>query len=120
MFSPARNSHAKRKLIEFPPEIWLALDLLAKDLGTSVQALADEAFADLLRKHRRPTSLKDGKSTMLPGSSRVNDSGSSTNPLAPTRKLGSSQLSRRNFIVVVGFIRAPWRRRGPAGRNGRR
>jgi len=59
MFSPARNSHAKRKLIEFPPEIWLALDLLAKDLGTSVQALADEAFADLLRKHRRPTSLKE-------------------------------------------------------------
>jgi hypothetical protein len=59
VFSPARSSHAKRKLIEFTPEIWLALDLLAKDLGTSVQALADEAFADLLRKHRRPTSLKE-------------------------------------------------------------
>ena len=59
VFSPARSSHAKRKRIEFTPEIWLALDLLAKDLGTSVQALADEAFADLLRKHRRPTSLKE-------------------------------------------------------------
>jgi hypothetical protein len=59
MFSPARSSHAKRKLIEFAPKIWLALDLLAKDLGTSVQALADEAFTDLLRKHRRPTSLKE-------------------------------------------------------------
>jgi hypothetical protein len=59
MFSPARNSHAKRKLIEFTLEIWLALDLLAKDLGTSVQALADEAFTDLLRKHRRPSSLKE-------------------------------------------------------------
>ncbi|MBK5199242.1 MAG: hypothetical protein JJE37_13345 [Methyloceanibacter sp.] len=39
--------------------MWLALDVLAKDLGTSVQALADEAFIDLLRKHRRPTSLKE-------------------------------------------------------------
>jgi hypothetical protein len=59
MFSPARSSHAKRKLIEFTPEIWLALDVLAKDLRTSVQALADEAFADLLRKHRRPTSFME-------------------------------------------------------------
>jgi hypothetical protein len=59
MSDPARSSYAKRKLIEFTPEIWLALDLLAKDLGTSVQGLADEAFTDLLRKYRRPLSLKE-------------------------------------------------------------
>jgi hypothetical protein len=59
MLPRPHSSYVKRKLIEFTPEIWLALELLAKDLGTSVQALADEAFADLLRKHHRPASLKE-------------------------------------------------------------
>ena len=49
----------KRKLIEFAPEIWLALEMLAKDTGRSVQDLADEAFGDLLGKYQRPASLKD-------------------------------------------------------------
>lgn len=56
----ARNFvQIKRKLIEFSPEIWQALELLAFDSGRSVQTLADEAFFDLLRKYRRPTSLKE-------------------------------------------------------------
>jgi hypothetical protein len=59
MFPRPHSSYAKRKLIEFSPEIWLALELLAKDLGGSVQALAEEAFTDLLRKHHRPASLKE-------------------------------------------------------------
>jgi hypothetical protein len=49
----------KRKLIEFAPEVWLALDLLAKDTGRDVQDLAEEAFADLLAKYHRPASLKE-------------------------------------------------------------
>lgn len=36
-----------------------ALDILGTDLGKSFQELGDEAFADLLKKHRRPVSLKD-------------------------------------------------------------
>ena len=48
----------KRKLIEFAPEIWLALELLAKDTGRDVQDLAEEAFADLLGKYHRPASLR--------------------------------------------------------------
>jgi hypothetical protein len=52
-------NYVKRKLIEFAPEIWLALDLLAKDTGRSVQDLADEAFADILAKYHRPASLKE-------------------------------------------------------------
>ena len=48
----------KRKLIAFDPETWMALDLLAQDRMASVQELADEAFADLLKKHGRPTTLK--------------------------------------------------------------
>jgi hypothetical protein len=59
MFLRQTPSYIKRKLIEFAPEIWLALDLLAKDTGRSVQDLADEAFADLLAKYHRPASLKE-------------------------------------------------------------
>jgi hypothetical protein len=59
MYPDRQSSHIKRKLIEFAPEIWLALGLLAKDTGRSVQELAEEAFADLLGKYQRPASLKD-------------------------------------------------------------
>jgi hypothetical protein len=59
MFRPARGNDAKRKLIEFRLEVWRALVLLARDSGKDLEALADEAFADLLRKHRRPLSLKE-------------------------------------------------------------
>jgi Antitoxin-like ribbon-helix-helix len=59
MFARPHSSYIKRKLIEFAPEIWLALEMLAKDTGRSVQELADEAFADLLGKYQRPASLKE-------------------------------------------------------------
>jgi hypothetical protein len=59
MFARRHPSYVKRKLIEFAPEIWLALEMLAKDTGRNVQELADEAFADLLGKYQRPASLKD-------------------------------------------------------------
>jgi len=59
MFPRRQTSYVKRKLIEFAPEIWLALDLLAKDTGRSVQDFAEEAFADLLGKYHRPASLKE-------------------------------------------------------------
>jgi hypothetical protein len=59
MFARRHPSYVKRKLIEFAPELWLALEMLAKDTGRSVQDLADEAFADLLGKYQRPASLKD-------------------------------------------------------------
>lgn len=49
----------KRKLIAFDEATWAALDLLARDSMKSIQELADEAFGDLLKKHRRPTSLKE-------------------------------------------------------------
>jgi hypothetical protein len=49
----------KRKLIAFDTEIIRALDLLSRDSGKDLQALADEAFADLLAKHQRPRTLKD-------------------------------------------------------------
>ncbi len=48
-----------RKLIEFDTETLSALKLLASDRMSSLQELADEAFSDLLKKHGRPTNLKD-------------------------------------------------------------
>jgi hypothetical protein len=51
--------HNRRKLIGFSPEVLQALELLALDSSRSVQSLADEAFADLLQKYNRPTTLKE-------------------------------------------------------------
>jgi len=48
--------HGKR--IRLDDEIWQALDLLSRDSMKTFQELADEAFADLLKKHGRPTDLK--------------------------------------------------------------
>ena len=54
------SRYVKRKLVEFAPELWLALEMLArKTTGTSFQELADEAFGDLLGKYQRPATLKD-------------------------------------------------------------
>ena len=59
MFPGRQTTDLKRKVMEFAPEVWFALELLAKDMGRNVQALADEAFADLLGKYQRPASLRD-------------------------------------------------------------
>ncbi len=48
-----------KKLIEFDDATMTALKLLASDSMSSFQELAEEAFADLLKKHGRPTNLKD-------------------------------------------------------------
>jgi predicted transcriptional regulator len=48
-----------RKIIEFDAETLRALDLLASDSMKDLQELADEAFRDLLKKHKRPAGLKE-------------------------------------------------------------
>ena len=47
------------KRIVFDGETWQALHRLSLDSMKSLQELANEAFRDLLKKHRRPTSLKE-------------------------------------------------------------
>lgn len=54
---PTREGIGKR--VTFDSATWAALDLYARDSMKSFQELADEAFADLLKKHERPTSLKE-------------------------------------------------------------
>ena len=46
------------KRVQFDEATWAVLDLLAHDRMATFQELAEEAFADLLRKHGRPTDLK--------------------------------------------------------------
>lgn len=47
------------KRVQFDDETWAALDLLRRDRMMDFQELADEAFRDLLKKHNRPTGLKE-------------------------------------------------------------
>ena len=56
-----------RKLIAFDDDTFAKLKQLARDRMATFQELADEAFADLLRKHGIPIDLKDAlrKSTAL-------------------------------------------------------
>ena len=42
-----------------------AVDLLGQDLRKDFHELGDEAFRDLLKKHRRPVGLKDALSQSL-------------------------------------------------------
>jgi len=48
-----------RKLIDFDDETMSALTQLGRNRMATIQELADEAFADLLKKHGVPIDLKD-------------------------------------------------------------
>lgn len=69
------------KRVQFDDESWQAIDLLASDSMKTFQELADEAFADLLKKHGRPTDLK----TALKRSAREPPPGSSERRQAAQR-----------------------------------
>jgi hypothetical protein len=57
------------KIVKFNPEDFVALDQLARDRAISFQELADEAFRDLLKKHHRPTGLRQALRESVGGSS---------------------------------------------------
>ena len=46
------------KRVQIDDETWHVLDLPARDRMATFQELADEAFADLLKKHGRPVTLR--------------------------------------------------------------
>lgn len=54
------NDSPIRRRIEFDAETWHALNRLALESGKRLQDLADEAFRDFLKKHRRPVTLREG------------------------------------------------------------
>jgi hypothetical protein len=45
--------------VHFDEETWQAIRLLAGDTIKDFQELADEAFSDLLKKHKRPRNLTE-------------------------------------------------------------
>ena len=45
------------KRVQFDDETWHAIVALVRRSGSSFQELADEAFADLLKKHKQPVGL---------------------------------------------------------------
>ena len=57
-----------RKLIAFDDDTFDKLKQLARDRMATIQELADEAFADVLRKHGIPVDLRDAlrKSASFP------------------------------------------------------
>jgi non-homologous end joining protein Ku len=75
-----------RKLIDFDDYTFDKLKQLARDRMGTLQELADEAFADLLKKHGIPVDLKDAlrKSAGLAKAPAQNSAGS-----RPARKAKS-------------------------------
>jgi predicted transcriptional regulator len=71
-----------RKLIAFDDDTAAKLKQLARDRMATFQELADEAFADLLKKHGIPIDLKDA----LRKSAREAPAGAKVIPLAKRKK----------------------------------
>ena len=71
-----RNRQRVRKLIDFDDDTFDKLKQLGRDRMATIQELADEAFADLLKKHGIPVDLKDAlrKSAALSKKSEKNNS----------------------------------------------
>lgn len=78
----ASPGQGMRKLIEFDEDTFDKLKQLARDRMGTLQELADEAFADLLRKHRIPIDLKDA----LRKSVRLDEAAKSSTRPKPAKK----------------------------------
>ncbi|WP_334420259.1 MULTISPECIES: hypothetical protein [unclassified Bradyrhizobium] len=74
-----------RKLIAFDDDTLDKLKQLARDRMATFQELADEAFADLLKKHGIPIDLKDA----LRKSAAASNEAASKKTRSKTRKAAS-------------------------------
>ena len=103
-----------RKLIAFDDDTFDKLKQLARDRMATIQELADEAFADLLRKHGIPVDLRDAlrKSAPLSEPPAKNDAG----PASP-RKAKSwrtiKDLHPKSEIASQPIFFKPLLNRGP-------
>ena len=71
-----------RKLIAFDDDTFDKLKQLGRDRMATIQELADEAFADVLKKHGIPIDLKDA----LRKSARLNRASSKAEEVARPKK----------------------------------
>jgi len=74
------------KRVTFDDETYAALDMLARDRMMDFQELADEAFRDLLKKHGRPSSLKEA----------LRRSAGATAEVVPFRRKGKSEAEPKS------------------------
>jgi hypothetical protein len=88
-----------RKLIAFDDDTFDKLKQLARDRMATFQELADEAFADLLKKHGIPIDLKDA----LRKSARLENQ--------PDKQLGAP--SGKSAAKRVAAPKAPGKKRKP-------
>lgn len=73
------------KRVQFDDETWAALDMLARDRMMDFQELADEAFRDLLKKHGRPSNLKEA----------LRRSAGATAEVVPFRRKGADSAKKK-------------------------
>jgi hypothetical protein len=80
-----------RKLIDFDDDTFDKLKQLGRDRMATLQELADEAFADLFKKHGIPVDLKDAlrKSASLSGTALKRKPKSPPSKSNPSRKASS-------------------------------
>lgn len=83
------------KRVQFDDETWAALDLLARDQMRDFQELADEAFADLLRKHKRPVGLKAALRQSAGVSAAVVPIGGAPAKRGPAKRSARGKTARR-------------------------
>ncbi len=88
----------KGKRVRFDHESWLAIEGLSRDSKKSFDDLANEAFADLLKKHRRPTTLKEAlrESARREPANDPHPPGSAAEPLKSRAKRGVARPRRRS------------------------
>ena len=77
-----------RKLIAFDEDTFHKLTQLSRDRMATIQELADEAFADVLKKHGIPIDLKDAlrKSAVQSKNHSVTKTKSLNEPKSPPAK----------------------------------
>ena len=88
----------KGKRVRFDDETWLALEGLARDGKKRFEDLANEAFADLLKKHRRPTTLKEAlrESARREPANDPHPPGGEPEPAETTAKRGVARPRKRS------------------------
>jgi hypothetical protein len=59
MVVPLLSGSVVGKRVQFDEETWEAIDALARSKGKTFQQLTDEAYADLLKKHKQPVGLME-------------------------------------------------------------
>jgi hypothetical protein len=74
------------KRVQFDEESWAALKLLARDRMMTFQELADEAFADVLKKHGRPVDLRAALRTSAQAADAPEEGRAKTRNRKPSRR----------------------------------